>query len=97
MTRIEQQLIDEKFDIYYDVESWHEEIEELIKDVDVQFLQSCMKDWMEDSQNSLQKSEDLNKMFMEELQNYMTSKNTVDIGGFYFQIDASYEDNKEEG
>ena len=56
-----------------------------------------MKDWMEESQNSLQKSEDLNKIFMEELQNYMTSKNTVDIGGFYFQIDASYEDNKEEG
>ena len=60
MTRIEQQLIDEKFDIFDDVESWHEEIEELINDVDVQYLQSCMKDWMEDSQNLLQKSEELN-------------------------------------
>ena len=49
MTRIEQQLIDQKFDIYTDEESWYEDIEELIKDVDVQYLQSCMKDWMEDS------------------------------------------------
>ena len=27
----------------------------------------------------------------------MTSKNTVDIGGFYLQIDASFDDNKEDG
>ena len=45
----------------------------------------------------MQKSEGLNDLMMDELQNYMIGKNKVDIGGFYFQIDANVHDLKNEG
>ena len=34
---------------------------------------------------------------MDELQDYMIERNKVNIGGFYFQIDAFVHDNKDEG
>ena len=51
-----------------------------------------MKDWLKDTGNSVQKSTELNEIFMDELQNFMIGMNKVDIGGFYFQIDANVHD-----
>ena len=45
----------------------------------------------------MQKSEGLNDLMMDELQNYMIGKNKVDIGGFYFQIDALVHDLNDDG
>ena len=46
ISRVEQQLAGKEFDTYDDEESWQEEYEEFMKDLDVQILQSCMKDWV---------------------------------------------------
>ena len=56
-----------------------------------------MKDWLKDTGNSVQKSTELNEILMDELQNFMIGMNKVDIGGFYFQIDANVHDLKDEG